>query len=91
MSNKHLGSKFDDHLLATLGDDDEMVFLHIKEALEGDDFQDLIKAINDVARARGKSGISLHELEKIVKGKNISNHQKVISILNVMGLKGNKS
>ncbi len=99
MATKHLGSKFDDHLLATLRDDDEMVFLHIKEALEnpdlneGQDFKYLIKAINDVARARGKadlaekSGISRQALYKILNGKSIPNLQNIMAILNVIGLK----
>ena len=58
--NKHKGSSFDDYLHKNLCENDELVFLHIKEALENPDLHSpndckyLIKAIADIIEARGK-------------------------------------
>jgi DNA-binding phage protein len=82
-NNKHKGSDFDSYLIESLGQSDELVFLHIKDALEEpdagelNDYQYLIKAIADVAEARGKSkfiaetGITRQGLHKILSGKSI--------------------
>ncbi len=97
--NKHSGSDFDDFLLESLEADDQAVFLHIKEALENpdvvekNDCQYLIKAIRDVASARGKteladkSGITRQGLHKILNGESVPNIQNVMAILNAIGLK----
>jgi len=97
--NKHNGSTFDDYLLQGLKDDDQQVFLHIKEALENPDIAEdhdckyLIKAIHDVARARGKSeladktGITRQGLHKILNGESIPSIENVMAILSAIGLK----
>ncbi|MFW7379476.1 MAG: type II toxin-antitoxin system antitoxin SocA domain-containing protein [Oligoflexus sp.] len=97
--NKHRGSDFDEYLLEGLRESDELVFLHIKEAIENpdisepNDYQYLIKAIADVAKARGKgefiekSGISRQGLHKILNGKSIPSIQNVMALLAVVGLK----
>ena len=99
MASKHLGTKFDEHLLESLRENDYMVFLHLKEALknpdlkEGNDYEYLIQAINDVARARGKAemaekaGISRQALYKILNGKSVPSIQNIIAILKLLGLK----
>lgn len=100
MKNKHLGSNFEDSLLEDLRSSDEMVFLHIKDALEnpsvsgeGDDYDYLIGAISDVAKARGKTeiaesaGISRQYLHKILNGESNPSIQNVMAILEVIGLK----
>jgi len=97
-NNKYKGSSFDDYLLQGLKDNDQTVFLHIKDALEnphieGDDYKYLIKAINDVAKARGKSeladrsGISRQGLHKILNEQSIPSIQNVMAILNAIGLR----
>lgn len=99
MANKHKGSAFNDYLLESLQQDDHAVFLHIKEALENPDITEnndylyLLKAISDVAAARGKgdlaqnSGLSRQGLHKILNGKSIPNIQNIMSILNSIGLR----
>lgn len=99
MANKHRGSSFSDYMLENLREDDQAVFLHIKNALENPDINEkndylyLIKAINDVAIARGKTGlaaeagISRQGLHKILNGENVPNIQNVMSILNAIGLR----
>jgi len=58
MANKYKGSDFHDHLLQDLREDDDMVLLHIKGALENPDLHEkndlkyLMQALNDVAAAR---------------------------------------
>lgn len=98
-NNKHTGSDFDDYMLESLRESDESVFLHVKEALENpdigepDDFKYLIKAIADVAKARGKSefvegsGITRQGLHKILNGNSVPSIQNVMALLNVIGLK----
>ena len=98
MNNKHLGSSFDDHLIEDLKESDELVFLHIKEALETpnlhtkNDCQYLIQAIKDVATARGKielaekAGISRQSLHKILTGQSIPSIHNVMAILGAIGL-----
>jgi probable addiction module antidote protein len=97
--NKHKGSNFDAYLHDGLRDSDELVFLHIKDALEeanlshGDDYQYLIKAIADVAKARGKtefldkSGISRQGLHKILTNKSVPSIQNIIALLKAIGLR----
>ncbi len=99
MANKNKGSSFKSFLLEDLRDDDQAVFLHIKEALENpsikenDDYLYLIKAINDVATARGKgdlaeeAGISRQALHKILKNESIPNIQNIMAILSAIGLR----
>ncbi len=99
MANKNKGSSFNDYLLDSLKNDDQAVFLHIKEALENPDINEnndylyLIKAIYDVANARGKSdlatsaGLSRQGLHKILNGDSIPNIQNVMAILNAVGLR----
>jgi len=99
MTNKNRGSKFSEHLTQSLREDDDLVFLHIKEALENPDLHEkndysyLIEAINDVAVARGKSelaqqsGISRQGLHKILIGKSAPSIQNITAILNAIGLK----
>lgn len=96
---KNRGSAFNEDLHEKLKKDDNLVFLHIKEALENPDLKEnndylyLIEAINDVAIARGKgeiaknSGISRQGLHKILSGESIPNIQNVMAILNVIGLR----
>ena len=61
MANKNKGSSFNKYLLENLKEDNQAVFLHIKNALENPDLKEandylyLIKAIDDVATARGKA------------------------------------
>jgi uncharacterized phage-associated protein/DNA-binding phage protein len=98
-NNKHKGSEFDLYLHESLRESDELVFLHIKEALEesdvgeGNDYQYLIKAIADVADARGKnefvtkSGITRQGLHKILNGKSVPSIQNIMALLNVIGLR----
>lgn len=98
-NNKHKGSDFDSYLIESLGQSDELVFLHIKDALEEpdvgepNDYQYLIKAIADVAEARGKSkfiadtGITRQGLHKILSGKSIPSIQNIMAILSVIGLR----
>jgi len=98
-NNKHKGSDFDEYLLESLRESDELVFLHIKEALENpdigepNDYNYLIKAIADVAKARGKGkfiekcGITRQGLHKILNGKSIPSIQNVMALLDVVGLK----
>lgn len=95
----HKGSSFEDHLSEGLRQDDELVFLHIKEALEDpditelDDYRYLIQAIEDVAEARGKAklaeqaGITRQTLHKILKGDTSPSFQNVSAILSAIGLK----
>jgi len=97
--NKHIGSNFDDYLHQGLRDNDQRVFLHIKEALENpdivekNDYRYLIKAIHNVAKARGKSeiadksGITRQGLYKILNGESIPNIQNVMAILSAIGLR----
>lgn len=99
MKNKHIGSDFDDHLIQNLKGNDQLVFLHIREALENPDLHEdhdyayLMSAIQDVARARGKSdlaekaGLSRQALHKILNGKSIPSIQNVMAILNAVGLR----
>jgi probable addiction module antidote protein len=99
MANKNRGSSFKEYLLESLKGDDQAVFLHIKEALENpdikanDDYLYLLKAINDVATARGKgdlaenSGLSRQGLHKILNGESIPNIQNIMAILNAIGLR----
>lgn len=98
-NNKHKGSDFDVYLHAGLRESDELVFLHIKDALEESDVESagdcqyLIKAIADVAEARGKSkfvaktGITRQGLYKILNGKSVPSIQNIMAILNVIGLR----
>jgi len=97
-NNKHKGSDFDAYLHESLRESDELVFLHIKEALEVSDGEDndhqyLIKAIADVAEARGKSefvakaGITRQGLHKILNGKSVPSIQNIMALLNVIGLR----
>ncbi len=98
MKNKHLGSSFDDNLIEDLKESDELVFLHIKEALETpnlhskNDCEYLIQAIKDVATARGKvelaerAGISRQSLHKILNGQSIPSIHNVMAILAAIGL-----
>lgn len=99
MANKNRGSSFDEYLLQNLKEDDQMVFLHIKEALEEPDINEsndylyLIEAINDVATARGKAdlaenaGLSRQGLHKILKGESVPSIQNIMAILSVIGLR----
>lgn len=99
MANRNKGSSFNEYLLESLKDDDQAVFLHIKEALESpdikenDDYLYLLKAIKDVAAARGKgglaesSGLSRQGLHKILNGESIPNIQNIMAILNAIGLR----
>ena len=96
---KSSSSNFKDYLIETLKTDDMAVFYHIRNALEephlddNDDYRYLFIAINDVARARGKSemaehtGLSRQGLDNILNGKSVPSIQNVISILNFIGLK----
>lgn len=96
--NKHEGSNFESYQLQALRDDDHLVFLHIKEALENPDIDDhdyryLIKAIHDVAKARGKSdmatksGITRQGLHKILNGETVPSIQNIMAILSAIGLR----
>lgn len=99
MAKKNKGSSFNDYLLESLRNDDQAVFLHIKEALENpdikenDDYLYLLKAINDVATSRGKgdlaenSGLSRQGLHKILNGESIPSIQNIMAILNAIGLR----
>ena len=99
MANKNKGSSFNKYLLENLKEDDQAVFLHIKNALESPDLKEdndylyLIKAIDDVATARGKgnlaenTGLSRQGLHKILTGESIPSIQNVIGILNAVGLR----
>lgn len=90
---------FRDHLLANLKEDDHLVFLHVKEALqnpdlnEKNDFAYLINAINDVAEARGKTdlaekaGLSRQGLHKILNRECTPNIENILAILNALGLR----
>lgn len=98
-SNKHTGSDFGSYLLEGLRESDDLVFLHIKDALEHpdsselSDYEYLVKAIADVAKARGKSdfieksGITRQGLHKILNGKCVPNIQNVMALLKAIGLK----
>lgn len=91
MANR--GTSFKDYLFDCLKHDDAAVCDHIKGALEDpsindkDDWAYLIKAVNDVASARGKSnfakstGISRQSLHKILKGESTPKIENVIAIL----------
>lgn len=95
---KHAGSSFKDYILENLKEDDHAVFLHIRDALEDPDIKDkgdyiyLIKAINDVASARGKgnlaekAGLSRQGLHKILNGESVPSFENVVSILKAIGL-----
>lgn len=97
--SKIKSSSFHDHLLQNLKEDDQLVFLHIKEALEDPDLNEkndyayLIKAIHDVALARGKTelaekaGLSRQGLHKILNGESIPNIQNIMAILKAIGLR----
>lgn len=97
--SKIKSSSFQDHLLQNLKEDDQLVFLHIKEALEDPDLNEkndyayLVKAIGDVALARGKTelaekaGISRQGLHKILKGDSVPNIQNIMAILKAIGLR----
>ena len=99
MANKNKGSSFNEYLLESLRNDDQAVFLHIKEALQAPDIKKnndylyLIKAINDVATARGKGdlaenvGLSRQGLHKILNGESIPSIQNIMGILNAIGLR----
>ena len=99
MTNKNKGSSFSEYLLDSLRDDNQAVFFHIKDALENPDIKEsndhlyLIKAIGDVALARGKgdlavnAGLSRQGLHKILNGESIPNIQNIMAILNVIGLR----
>ena len=99
MVNKNKGFSFNEYLLENLRDDDQAVFFHIKEALQdpdikkNNDYLYLIKAIGDVATARGKAnlaenaGLSRQGLHKILKGESIPNIQNIMAILNAIGLR----
>lgn len=99
MANRNKGSSFNEYLLESLKNDDQAVFLHIKEALENpdikenDDYLYLLKAIKDVAAARGKgdlaenSGLSRQGLHKILNGESIPNIQNIMAILSAIGLR----
>jgi probable addiction module antidote protein len=99
MANRNRGSSFSEYLLESLKDDDQAVFLHIREALENPDIKEnkdylyLLKAINDVATARGKgdlaesSGLSRQGLHKILNGDSIPNIQNIMAILGAIGLR----
>jgi probable addiction module antidote protein len=98
-NNNHTGSDFDEYLTDNLKESDELVFLHIKNALENpdvgepNDFKYLIKAIADVAKARGKgdiaekSGITRQGLHKILNGESVPSIQNVMALLDAIGLK----
>lgn len=92
MANR--SSSFDNYLHQNLREDDQLVFLHIKEALENpdlhedDDYLYLIEAINDVAQARGKgAGLSRQGLHKILNGECVPSIQNIMAILNAIGLR----
>lgn len=99
MTNKHKGSTFRDHLLKDLREDDDLVFLHIKHALEEPDLNEkndlkyLIQAIDDVATARGKTelaqqvGLTRQGLYQILNGESIPSIQNVMKILKVIGMR----
>ncbi len=99
MKNRNRGSSFNEYLLESLKEDDQAVFLHIKDALENpnskenDDYLYLLKAIKDVATARGKgdlaesSGLSRQGLHKILNGESIPNIQNIMAILSAIGLR----
>ena len=99
MKNKRRGSDFDKYLIENLKKNDQHVFLHIKNALEEPDIEEkndylyLIKAIKDVAIAKGKSdlaesaGISRQGLHKILSGESLPNIKNIMAILNAIGLK----
>ena len=99
MANKNKGSSFNNYLIESLKEDDQAVFFHIKNALENHDLKEdndylyLIKAINDVATARGKGnlaeniGLSRQGLHKILTGESIPSIQNIIAILNIVGLR----
>lgn len=96
---KNKGSSFDEYLFKSLKDDDQAVFLHIKEALndpdieENNDYLYLIKAINDVATARRKksdlakvTGLSRQGIHNILNGESIPSIQNIMLLLNAIGL-----
>lgn len=97
--SKIKSSRFQDHLLQNLKEDDQLVFLHIKEALENPDLNEkndyayLVKAIGDVALARGKTelaekaGLSRQGLHKILNGDSVPNIQNIMAILKAIGLR----
>jgi probable addiction module antidote protein len=97
--SKIKSSSFQDHLLQNLKEDDQLVFLHIKEALEDPDLNEkndyayLVKAIGDVALARGKTelaekaGLSRQGLHKILNGESVPNIQNIMAILKAIGLR----
>jgi len=97
--SKIKSSSFQDHLLQNLKEDDQLVFLHIKEALEDPDLNEkndyayLVKAIGDVALARGKTdlaekaGLSRQGLHKILNGDSVPNIQNIMAILKAIGLR----
>ena len=97
MANK--GSSFNKYLLESLKEDDQAVFLHIKNALaapdltQENDYLYLIKAIDDIATARGKgslaenTGLSRQGLHKILTGKSVPSIQNITAILNAVGLR----
>ena len=99
MANRNIGTSFNKYLLQSLKEDDQAVFLHIKEALENpnikvdEDYLYLLKAIEDVATARGKgdlaenAGLSRQGLHKILKGESIPSIQNIMAILSVIGLR----
>lgn len=99
MGNRTKSSSFHDYLLESLSEDDDAVFMYIKEALEKPDLSEkkdylfLLKAIRDVATARGKSeiaeqaGISRQGLHKILEGESIPSIQNISAILNAIGLR----
>ena len=99
VANKNKGSSFNNYLIESLKEDDQAVFFHIKNALENHDLKEdndylyLIKAINDVATARGKGnlaeniGLSRQGLHKILTGESIPSIQNIIAILNIVGLR----
>lgn len=99
MKNKHVGSNFEDHLFEDLRENDQLVFLHIKNALENpslnaeDDYEYLIQAIKDVAIAKGitsiagKAGITRQSLHKTLNGETIPSIKNIMAILKVLGLR----
>lgn len=98
MTDRNKGGDFNEYVLESLRNDDQAVFLHIKEALENpnigeNDYLYLLKAIKDVATARGKgglaesAGLSRQGLHKILNGGSVPSLQNVMAILGAIGLR----
>lgn len=96
MTDKNSGYR--ESLLKDLKENDDSVFLYIKGALDSSDFskngsyKHLIKVIDDVATARGKSqlarsvGLTRQGLGKILKGNTVPSIQNIMNILQELGL-----